>query len=91
MLVVLAHAGAPAAFIAGAIGAALLFGIWRRRAADVAPLLLTRDTAFLACAMLTIAFIAFPARWSFGAAIAAALFGLILHALSLLSPAEHPA
>jgi hypothetical protein len=91
LLVALSHAGAPAALMVAAIAGALLFGLWQRRSSGVNPLGLTRDVALLAAALFAVAYIAVPARWSSGAAIASAEFGLILHGLSLLVPGERTA
>ncbi len=51
-----------------------------------ARLRVSRDVAFLAAIVSAIAFVAHPARWSLGAALCAALFGLAIELLARFAP-----
>ena len=53
---------------------------------ELARLRASRDIAFIAALAGSIAFVVSPARWAFGAAIAAVEFGLILEIISRLAP-----
>jgi hypothetical protein len=70
------------------IGFALVLAMRRSIAAggELARLRASRDIAFIASLAAAIAFIALPARWSFGACIAALEFGLVLEIISRLAP-----
>ncbi len=78
-----------------AIGISLVLGLRRGIAAggELARLRASRDIAFLAALAGAIAFVISPARWAFGACIAALEFGLILEIISRLAPeraGRHP-
>lgn len=53
---------------------------------ELARLRASRDIAFLAALAGGVAFMLSPARWAFGACIAALEFGLILEIISRLAP-----
>ena len=53
---------------------------------QLARLYASRDVAFLASIAGAIAFMLSPARWAFGACIAALEFGLILEIIARLAP-----
>jgi hypothetical protein len=55
---------------------------------ESARLRASRDVAFLAALAGGVAFMLWPARWAFGACIAALEFGLILEIISRLAPAR---
>jgi hypothetical protein len=90
LLATVAHGGLLAACWAAVLAGGLLAGLWRRRSAGASPVVLTRDIAFLAAALLSIFYIDRPARWSSGATIAALEFGLLLELLSILLPGARP-
>ncbi len=85
-------AGSPfhplAILLLAGILVALVLSMRRTIAAggELARLRASRDIAFMASLAASIAFVASPARWAFGAAIAAAEFGLILEIISRLAP-----
>jgi hypothetical protein len=73
-----------------AVLAILQIGALRRNAASDRPdraLVATRDVAFIAAALLSIAFVASPARWSLGAAVVAIELGLLLELFGQFSTA----
>ncbi len=73
----IAHYAIPVLIVLGLLQA----GALRRNAAidrPGRPLIATRDVAFIAAILLSIAFVAYPARWSIGAAIVAVEVGLLL-------------
>ncbi len=53
---------------------------------ELARLRVSRDVAFLAAVAASIAFVLSPARWSLGAAVAGALFGIAIELLARFSP-----
>ncbi len=89
MLVQIAHLHGAAIVALGAVGIFQTFAMVRRRRAAAAQLSYARDVAFLAATIAALAFVASPARWSLGAAVAAAEFGLLLELLARLVP-ERP-
>jgi hypothetical protein len=60
--------------------------LWRDAQIDgpSRPLVATRDVAFIAAVLLSIAFIAAPARWSIGAAVVAIELGIVLEVFGQL-------
>ena len=70
------------------IGVALVLNLRRGIAAggELARLHASRDIAFLAALAGAVAFMLSPARWAFGACIAALEFGLILEIIARLVP-----
>jgi hypothetical protein len=70
------------------IGVALVLNLRRGIAAggELARLHASRDVAFLAALAGAVAFTLSPARWAFGACIAALEFGLILEIIARLVP-----
>lgn len=80
-----AHYAIPVLIVLGVLQAGAL---WRNAAIDRAarPILATRDVAFIAAILLSIAFVAYPARWSIGAAIVALEVGLLLELFGQFSP-----
>jgi hypothetical protein len=86
MLANLAHSRAVSAIAIAVILAASVVAMRRHRANGAPPIALTRDVTFIAAALLALAFVLHPARWSMGATIAAIEFGLILEMGALLTP-----
>ena len=88
LLVQMARFPVPALLGLTVVGLVQLFAVRRnyRAGGSPAPLRVARDVAFLAAVLAAIAFIAAPARWSLGAALSAALFGLATELLALFSP-----
>ncbi len=91
LLFSLSHNALIAGLWIAALAAFLLTGVRRRRSLGASPVVLTRDVTFVVAALLSIVYIASPARWSSGATIAALEFALILEMLTLVLPAQSEA
>jgi hypothetical protein len=72
------------------VGVVIVYA-FRRNYLAGGPLVRThasRDAAFLAAIVSAIAFVIWPAKWSLGATISAAEFGLVIELLTRLRPAS---
>ena len=88
LLVEIARFPIPAITGLGVVGLVQLLAVRRNYLAGgrPAPLRVARDVAFLAAILAALAFVAYPARWSIGAAVSATLFGLAVELLAHFSP-----
>jgi hypothetical protein len=88
LLVEIARFPIPAITGLGIVGLLQLLAVRRnyRAGGGPAPLRVARDVAFLAAILAALAFVAYPARWSIGAAVSAVLFGLAVELLARFSP-----
>ncbi len=89
LLVNLSHIPRYAIPVLIVLGALQAGALWRNSRIDRPdrPLVATRDVAFIAAALLSIAFVASPARWSIGAAVVAIELGILLEVLGQLRAA----
>lgn len=78
------HYALPVLAVLGLLQAAAL---WRNAQIDRPnrPIVATRDVAFIAAVLLSIAFVASPARWSIGAAVVAIELGILFEVFGQLS------
>jgi hypothetical protein len=88
LLVEIARFPVPAMVGLGIVGLLQLVAVRRNYLAGgaPAPVRVARDVAFLAAILAALAFVAYPARWSIGAAVSAALFGLAVELLVRFTP-----
>jgi hypothetical protein len=89
LLVNLSHIPRYALPVLGVLGVLQAAALWRNAqvAGPARPLVATRDVAFIAAVLLSIAFVAWPARWSIGAAVVAIELGIVLEIFGQLRAA----
>ena len=89
LLVNLSHIPRYALPVLAVLGLLQAAALWRnaRAAGPARPLVATRDVAFIAAVLLSIAFVAAPARWSIGAAVVAIELGILLEVFGQLRAA----